>query len=109
MTIRMSRVVAIVLALLLVAAPGLQAITAARVTVATTATLIYTAATGGSTVLIRNAGSASVFLGPSGVTTAVGFELLAGDAVTLPVGPSDTVYGIVASGTVVVHTLETRR
>lgn len=107
MTNRLS--IAIVVLWLVIASPLLSAITPGRTTVAVTATLIYTAATGGATVLIRNAGTASVFLGGSTVTTATGFELLAGDTVTLPIGALDTVYGIVASGTVIVHSLETRR
>ncbi len=86
------------------------AITAAPVTVTTSPTLLYTAATGGSTVLLRNAGAASVWIGASNVnTTTTGFELPAGAGISLPMGPNDTVYGITASGTVVVHTLETRR
>jgi hypothetical protein len=98
------------LALWLTIVGSLSAIVATRVTVATTATLLYTAATGGSNVLIRNpAGGASVYLGAAAVTTATGFELVAGDAVTLPLGPSDPVYGIVTTGTVIVHVMESRR
>jgi hypothetical protein len=96
------------LALAVLTAP-LAAVVYTRVTVATSATLIYTGASGGSTVLIRNAGAASVYLGDAAVLTSTGFELTAGSAVSLPVGPNDPVYGIVVTSTVIVHTLESRR
>lgn len=95
---------------LLLLAASLSAATISRVTVATTATLIDTgSAMGATTVLIRNPGSASVYLGPAAVLTTTGFELAAGDAVTVPLGPSEALYGIVATGTVIVHVLEVRR
>jgi hypothetical protein len=108
---RMTRRVLLVgLALWLGLAGPLAALTAARVTVASTATLVSTGSTtGGSSVLIRNAGAASVYLGAVAVTTATGFELPAGDAITVPLGPSEPVYGIVTTGTVVVHKLEIQR
>lgn len=99
----------VLLSCALLAAP-LSALTATRVTVATTATLVYTARDGGSSVLVRNAGSASVFLGDATVTTASGFELVAGSAVRLDfTQKSDTVYGIVATGTNRVDAIEGRR
>lgn len=94
---------------ILILGQAAAAITASRVTATTAATLLYTAATGGSTVLIRNVCAASVYLGASTVTTATGFEVGANDAITLPMGPGDTVYGVVASGTCVEHILESRR
>lgn len=97
-----------VLALLAPPAP-LSAVTVSRVTCATTATLAYTAATGGSTVLLRNAGAASVFLGPAAVTTATGWELVTGAGLSVPLGPGDTLYCIVASGTNRVDAMEARR
>lgn len=80
-----------------------------QVIVGTTETLVYTAGTGGSNVLIRNPGAASVYLGAQGVLTTTGFALAAGDAVSMPLGPGDALYGIVALGTVTVHVLEPRR
>lgn len=85
-----------------------MAVNGSRVTVATTATAISGADSDGvygSSVLVKNAGAASVFLGGSGVTTEAGFELAAGEAVSLDLNVSDSVYGIVASGTVVCHVL----
>lgn len=95
----------------LVIVAGLTALTVSRVTVQTTPTAIYTSAGGGnSRVLIRNAGAAAVYLGSVMVTTATGFELPAGDAVTLFLEQAnDTVYGVVTSGTVVVHVLDSNR
>lgn len=102
------RLVIVVALCFVMFAADVSAITASRVTVATTATLIFTTTggTGGSNVLIRNPGTVSVYLGGSGVTAATGFELAPGDAVSLQIRRSDTVYGIVASGTNIVHVLE---
>jgi hypothetical protein len=105
----LTRLLAALLVALVIATAGLHAITATRVTVATTATLVYTSATGGSTVLVRNPGTVSVYLGAADVTTATGFELGAGDNIALPLGGTDPVYGIVAAATNVVHVLESRR
>lgn len=89
---------------------GLSAIAAWRVTVLQTPTLIYTAPSNGGRVVIRNAGTTPVYLGPSTLTTSTGFEVLAGDAVTLTLDQSaETVYGIVTTGTEIVHVLESRR
>lgn len=89
---------------------SVSAIAAWRVTVAATPTLIYTAPSNGGRVVIRNAGTAPVYLGPSNLTTSTGFEVLAGDAVTLTLDQSaETVYGIVITGTEIVHVLESRR
>lgn len=98
------------LGLWLLSVHALSAIAAWRVTVATTPTLIYTAPANGGRVVIRNASSVSVFLGPVTTTTATGFEVLAGDAVTLTLDQSaETVYGVVAAGSGIVHVLESRR
>ena len=75
-----------------------------QVSVGTTATRVdvtdpwYANSALGS-VLVRNRGSVSVFLGGSAVTTANGFELGAGESVSMDLGTKDTLYGIVASGT----------
>lgn len=102
-------VAALLLAVGLWAPPSLSAITAVRITCATTATLAYTAATGGSTALFRNAGTASVFLGAAAVTTSTGFEVIPGAAVSLPLGPSDPVYCIVVTSTNRLDVVESRR
>lgn len=103
-------VVGIGVGLWLLLVPRLVAIAAWRVTVQPTPTLIYTAPANGGRVVIRNAGTALVYLGPSTLTIGTGFEVLAGDAVTLTLDQAaETVYGIVATGTETVHVLESRR
>ena len=79
-----------------------------RVSVATTATKLNAAGTdnvSGASILVRNRGAASVFLGASDVTTATGYELLADESLALDL--NEDVYGICASGTVACHVLET--
>ena len=75
-----------------------------RVTVGTSPTLVAAADT---QALVKNhAGSATVDLGGSGVTAGAGFALDAGDSVWLdPVPLGGALYGVVASGTVVVSVL----
>jgi hypothetical protein len=72
---------------------------AGRVTVATTATAVYTAPARGATVLLCNRHSASIFIGPSTVTTANGFEVAAGDCTQQTPYARATIYGIVAAAT----------
>jgi hypothetical protein len=72
---------------------------AGRVTVATTATAVYTAPPRGATVLLCNRHSASIFIGPSTVTTANGFEVAAGDCTQQTPYARATIYGIVAAAT----------
>lgn len=79
-----------------------------RVSVATTATKLNSAAGdgyAGQSLLVRNRGAASVFLGASDVTTATGYELLADESLALDL--NEDVYAICASGTVACHVLET--
>lgn len=85
-----------------------MAIETAAVTVATTATAI---AVGGgedrfSTITVKPAesGSAEVYVGPAGVTTATGLPLGGGISFDLQAG--EALYGIVASGTVAVRVME---
>ena len=56
-------------------------------------------------VMAYNNGAAIIYLGGSGVTTATGFPLLPGQAVTLEVGTL-AVYGRVLTGTVEARILE---
>jgi hypothetical protein len=85
-----------------------------RITVAATATAIFTPTNGAavdrkSAIIKLPAGAAvSVYLGGSGVTTAAGYELTAGDIIDVSLLSGDTVYGIVAAGTEVVHVLRDR-
>jgi hypothetical protein len=74
----------------------------AAVSVATSATLITPKDSARRSVVIYNNGSADVFLGGSGVTTATGLVLDPGGSFTDDVSISAW-YGIVASGTVEVR------
>jgi hypothetical protein len=75
------------------------AVNSGRVTVATTATVIYTTPRRGATVMLCNRHTTPIFIGPSTVTTANGFEVLNGDCVSLQPYPRSIVYGIVAAAT----------
>jgi hypothetical protein len=96
----------LVLVLLLGALPARAAFVGRRVTVAVTATLLYTAPGFGGKVLIRNPSAVSVYVGPAAVLTTTGFEIAAGDALSVNVYPNDAVYGIVAAATEIVHIVE---
>jgi len=73
-------------------------LTAGQVSVANTATQIVAANTSRYSIVIRNNGTATVFLGPANtVTTANGHTLGAGETITF--STSSAIYGIVATGT----------
>lgn len=80
-----------------------MSMTSAQVSVGTTATVLVTGIKGSAELTIKNAGAASVFLGGSGVTTTTGLDLASGATVGLTV--HESLYGIVATGTVTVHVL----
>lgn len=91
-----------------------SALTATRVTVSTTATLLYTGPALPSgvcpdsvacRVLVRNPSTVSLYIGTSTVTTATGFEIAAGDALSIHLRSNEGLYGIVAAATQVVHTV----
>ena len=83
-----------------------SALAAAAVSVGTTATpLPASALANRRSMMIYNNGAAIIYLGGSGVTTATGFPLLPGQAVTLEVGTL-AVYGRVLTGTVEARILE---
>lgn len=88
----------------------MPAVKSRRVTVTTTATVISSEVAGAGnaqSILVRNAdASASVDIGDSTVVAGAGFELVAGAAVTVDTF-GEPIYARVASGTVVVHVLET--
>jgi len=70
------------------------------VTVGTSATVLATGKTGASWVYLHApAGGNTIFIGPSTVTTANGFELHKGEAVSFWLAETDVLYGIVASAT----------
>lgn len=102
----MRRLGLLVLGLLLALGGSAGAVTATRVTVSTTATLIYTAPPGSvGSVLVRNPSAVSVYLGTVAITTATGFELPAGASVQINLYNQDRLYGIVAAATQEVQTL----
>lgn len=81
-----------------------------QVAVGTTATELTTAPTdtvAGQSLAIRNKGTASVYLGGAGVTTGNGFELAAGESLSVDLAEGERLYAIAASGTVPVHVLRT--
>lgn len=79
--------------------------TAAQVSVGTSATSVFAADVAAARATVRNAGAASVFLGPAGVTTGNGYELTTGSVVELLIPAGEELFGIVATGTEPVHVL----
>lgn len=90
-----------------------MAITSASVTVTTTATLLSGADTdtvAGQTVFITvPAAGQTVFVGPSGVTTATGYPVATGTSFPWPLelGGGEALFGIVAATTQAVSVLRT--
>ena len=66
---------------------------------------------GGKSFLLKNVtATAAVFLGPSGVTTANGFQWDTADGpITWTLEPGESLYGIVASVTQTIHVASTGR
>jgi hypothetical protein len=80
-----------------------MAVSAARVTVSTTAVALNTNDTGGSRLLIKNTDvTNAVDLGTSTVTAGTGFPLAAGVTVELDVDPGEVVSAIRSAGADVV-------
>jgi len=83
-----------------------MSITNNHVTVSATASLIATIPSGGGTVYITNSDStATVYIGDSSVTTDTGLQLLPGQSISGTFAPEENIYGIVSTGTLVVHYL----
>lgn len=91
----------LVLALLLALAPSAgAAFNAGRITVTTAAQALYRAQNRGSSVLLCNRHTASVYIGGDNtLTTANGFEIAAGDCTTQRPFPKDSIWFIVAAAT----------
>jgi hypothetical protein len=90
--------------------PGSGGFATSQASIGATASPIATARTGVAgtgriSVTLYNAGSATVYFGPSGVTTATGMPLIAGAAVTI--STQAAIYGIAASGTQILGVMET--
>jgi hypothetical protein len=78
------------------------------VAVAVTATRLDSTAEGTalSQCMVKNVGTATVYIGGSNVTTANGFPLEIGEAATCDLGRNEALFGIVASGTQNVRVME---
>jgi len=78
-----------------------------KTTVSTTATAIpSTAAVGRNTMLVKNNGSNTVYLGDSSVTAANGYPLEAGEEKAFDLDDKVVLYGITDSSTSEVRCLE---
>jgi hypothetical protein len=84
------------------------AVAATAVTVTTTATKMPTTPLANrKEITVQNQDATlSLFVGPSGVTTASGIEIIPMGTLTLRLGPSVDLYGIVASGSINARALE---
>lgn len=80
-----------------------------QVSVGDNATEIHTASGGpsGAKVMVKNVGSADVFLGDASVTTNDGYKLAVGDVLPVDLSEGEGLYGIVSSGSETVHKLVT--
>jgi hypothetical protein len=90
---------------------GLTTLTVTAVSVSSSATALPTTPIAGRTsICLFNNGAATVFIGPSGVTTSNGFPLAPGaafcDDANTRSGAAQAYYGIVATGTAEVRVLE---
>lgn len=78
------------------------------VSVGTTATQLTGGDTGAKSgsFAVANVGAATIYIGGSGVTTATGFPIAAGESMSFDLrSATDEIYGIVASGTVAARVL----
>lgn len=87
-----------------------MAVSNSQVNVATSATLIF--ADGGSVagfeITLKNKGAAAVFLGDASVITGTGLELGPNESLTRNGASGESIYGIAASGSQLVHFLVTK-
>lgn len=94
-----------------------MSVVASRPSVTTSATKIAENTSGDSTdvstlsfVLKNLTASASIYVGPSGVTTSNGFEWAVSDGpLSIDLEPGEELYGIVASTSQTVHVLKAGR
>ena len=75
--------------------------------IATTATVIATPQYASISIALYNSGNATVYLGGSDVSVAQGFPLFVGSSLTLSFPSTDTLYGIVESGSGTTRLLST--
>jgi hypothetical protein len=105
----MKRVQWLLLVCLVLGVPASAGVVGGRVTVTTTPTLISQNGSDLGPLLLKNKGVASVYLGAANVATTTGYELEASETLSITLGSNEAIYGIVASGTVLVHKLENRK
>ena len=77
-----------------------MAVSAARVTVSTSAIALNTAEAGGGRLYIKN-GAAVVDLGPSTITNGTGLSLAAAAVVEVELDPGDVLFAISATSSIV--------
>jgi hypothetical protein len=70
-----------------------------KATCATTAVLLYTSPPRGSEAIVVNTGTAAIFVGPAGVTTTTGFEVLADQQYRFKFSRREQLWCIVAAAT----------
>lgn len=61
---------------------------------------------GAAVTLVNRHATVSTYIGAAGVTTGTGFELKAGESISVDLDAGEALYGIVTSGTGTVHVLE---
>ncbi len=90
-----------------------MAVSTAQIPVGTTATLLSGVDPGsggapnGQSLVLSNTGAATVFIGGPGVTTTTGYPVPAGAEYSLDLDGLETLFAIVATGTVTVAVLRT--
>ena len=77
-----------------------MAVSASRVTVATSAMALNTAEPGGGRLVIKN-GAAVIDLGPAGVTNGTGMSVAAAAVLTIELDPGDVLFAICATSSIV--------
>lgn len=77
-----------------------MAVSAAAVTVTTSATALNVGDADGQSVEVYNNGAATVWYGGAGVTTASGVPIALGTSRVFDLSPGEVVYAVAASGTV---------
>lgn len=71
-----------------------MAVTAARLTISTSAVALNTASTSGQKLVIKNTSANAADLGAAGVAAGAGFDLAAGATVTVELQPQDVLFAI---------------
>ena len=79
-----------------------MSIVAGQATLGTAATLIYAATKSDKCEITFTSKTKDAYIGESNVTLSNGFQLQAGQTVTVKVGRDDAIYGVVDTGT---HTI----